>query len=186
MPMGIVSDNDLEKELNNLNKSTTKPKITAEIINNPDKGRQKGSVEVPNSLRNVIAGESIENGRGSALELAKNFDISPSSVSAYTNGSTSTSTYDTKPNGNKVQKVKDKISLKARKRLMSALNFITDDKLANAKLRDVSSVAKDMSAIVKNMESSGPIDLGANGPTFIFYSPKIVSEDRFKVINVKE
>lgn len=185
MPMGIVNDKDFDNELNNLNKPKPQPK--AVIIDPPDLGRPKGGLEVPNGLRNLIGADAIENGRASALELAKNFDISSSSVSAYTNGATSTATYDKKPNGNEIQKVKDRISKRARVKLMDALRHITDDKLTSAKARDLAGIAKDMSGIVKSMEeSNGPNGPGGEGPTFIFYSPRIRNEESFKVIDIQE
>lgn len=187
MAMGIVNDNDFNKEITSLNKKIEKPVITGQIIDPPDLGRQKGSVEVPNGLRNLIGTESIENGRASALALADSFGISPSSVSAYANGATSTSTYDQKPNGNKIQQVKDRISKRARVKLMNALRHITDDKLTSAKARDLAGIAKDMSGIVKNMEeSNGPNGPSGGGPTFIFYSPRIRNEESFKVIDIQE
>lgn len=185
MPMGIVDDKDFNSELINVNKKPDMKKPI--IIDPPDLGRQKGSLEVPNALRNVIGSESIENGRASALELASNFGIGPSSVSAYTAGATSTATIDQKPNVNVVQKVKDKISRRARGKLMDALRYITDDKLRDAKARDLAGIAKDMSGIVKNMEEDkGPLGNGEGGPTFIFYSPRLRSEESYKVIDVRE
>lgn len=194
MAMGIVSDRDFILEQEKLNKpkpdsnqsinQSNQSKVI--VIDPPNLGRPKEGLEVPNGLRNLIGTDAIENGRASALELASNFGISPSSVSAYTNGATSTSTYDNKPNGNKIQEVKDRISTRARNKISMALRHITEDKLKDAKLKDVSSVAKDMSTIVKNMEGNNPVNPGEGGPTFIFYSPRIRNEESFKVIDMQE
>lgn len=187
MAMGIVSDADFQKELGN-----SAPKIpvskTAEVIKQTPKGRGEGNVAVPDSMRKLIGAESVENGRDSAIELAKQFGISPSSVSAYANGSTSTASYDKQPNLPAINGVKERIAKKARNRLSMALSHITDEKLGAAKLTEVSTVARDMAAIVKQMEPEVPKTESdkQNGPTFIFYSPQFRKEEHFDVIDVKE
>lgn len=191
MPMGIVSDDDFLKESNSLGIHLPKPeKPKAEIleIEKNEKGRGKGNVEVPNSLRNLIADTSVNDGRGEALALAKQFGISPSSTSAYTNGSTSTSSYDEKPNKEIVLNAKERLSKKARIRLSKALDQITTDKLAVVKTREAASIAKDMSVIIKNLEEKNETNTpqGQQGPTFVFYSPQVRTEESFKTIQVKE
>src|SRR5215510_11616874 len=154
MPMGIVSDRDFDRERDNARVpvKTPPPKPTAVVIDSPQKGRGNGNVEVPDALRKVIGEESVINGRQSAMEIADAFGISPSSVSAYANGSTSTATYDKSPNISHLLKAKQRISKRARKTLVLALNHITDEKLAVAKVAEVAAVARAMSGIVRDME----------------------------------
>lgn len=191
MAIGIVSSDDFDKEWRVLNNIPNKKsdfndeELSAEIIN-INRGRGEGKLEVPESLREVIAEDALVNGNDSAKELARAFDISDSSVSAYKNGATSTTTYN---EGDKELKshtdaVRQKIGTKARARLLMAMNSITKDKLQDAKLRDVASVANAMSNVIRNIE--GPTDTGNNQTNFIFYAPKTREESAFEVINLKE
>lgn len=191
MPMGIVNDNDFDKELGNLTPlphvdSTKEPRVEGTIVD-MTKGRGQGSVEVPDGLRKLIGQESVTNGRSSALAIANQFGISPSSVSAYTEGARSTATIDTKPNISVINDAKLRVQSKARNRLMTALNSLTKEKIESARARDISSIAKDMSAVIRNMEpEKAQNPLGAGGPTFVFYSPQVRHEEVFEVIHVKE
>lgn len=188
MPLGIVSDKDFERELAD---STDRGRIKADIPSiEPMKrpGRSIGDTNVPDSLRKIIGETSQIEGREAALNLAADFGISPSSVSAYSNGSTSTDSYDKQPNLNHINAAKERISRKARAKLFKSLNHLTDDKLASAKAVDIASVARAMSAIVKEMEPETPKnpDGDKQGPTFVFYSPQIKTEKHYDVINAKE
>lgn len=197
MPMGIVSDKDFDLERSKLDgpdkkesiPTTPPPPITGEVIDVP-RGRPNGAVEVPNGLRKLIGEESAIHGRQSALELAQSFGISPSSTSAYNAGATSTSTYGTTPNKPHIDAAKQRVSNRARSRLMNALRHITNEKLESAKPVELSAIARNMSAIVKDMEPDTPKspngDGKNSGPTFVFYSPQIRKEDHYDVVRVNE
>jgi hypothetical protein len=194
MPMGIVSDKefDMEKEKSSPVKpqreeSNSSVPITGEI-KDVNRGRGIGSVEVPNALRNVIGDESNTNGRQSAVELASQFGISPSSVSAYDVGAHSTSSYAERPNGGVVKQARERIAKRARGKLMKALSKITDDKLDAANAKDLAGIAKDMSAVVRTMEPEEVKVPGSvnNGPTFVFYAPQFRKEEHFDVVHAKE
>ena len=185
MAMGLVNDEDFECELN---KSNQKPLASVkEII----KGRGENSVEVPESLRKIIGETSELDGRKEAVALAKMFDISESSVSAYANGATSTANYNqpsTEPDSiqSHINKSKERISNKARSRLFESLKCITDEKLKEASVRDVSQVARHMSAIIKEQEPTVNTNNENNGIQFIFYSPHLKQEDVYDTITVSE
>lgn len=182
MPMGIVSDNEFDTEL-----SRYVPKQSEVEIVEINKGRGKESLEVPNALRKIIGETSELNGRKEAVELGKQFGISPSSVSAYANGSTSTSSYDEQPNKSHIDGAKERISKKARNRLILALSHLTPEKLESSRARDIAGVAKDMSVIIRNMEPEVTPGLGnLNRPAFIMYVPPFVKEEIFDVIYTKE
>jgi len=183
MPMGIVSDKEFESALND---ATPSPSPVPVKIIDMEKGRGKGNVEVPPALREIIGEESAINGRASALEIANQFGVSPSSVSAYANGSTSTASYDTQPGLIKLNDAKLRVAKKARNRLVMALNSLTQEKIDGAKAKDIAGVAKDMAVVIKSMEPEGPKNNGNGGPTFIFYSPNIRKEEHFDVVHVKE
>lgn len=181
MPIGIVSDSDFDLELERSNKVQR-----GEVRNKIPLGRGINHVEVPESLRKIIGETSEINGREDALNLASKFGISPSSVSAYANGATSTTTYhQSNPDLKKhINNAKEQISNKAKNRLISALDEITPEKLAEAKLRDVSSIARDMSAIIKDLEPEDKVERSETGPTFVFYSPQMKKEDSFETIDM--
>jgi len=174
MAIGIVTDEEFEDEL------------TDELVEikelNIGRGEQK---EVPNSLRKIIGEESIKEGHKNGTELAKQFGISSSSVSAYAKGATSTSSYH-EPNEELKEHIdnsKNQIAVEARSKLLSSLAQITEEKLSGAKVRDLAGVAKDMSAIVKNTEQ---IDSENSGVQFVFLVPPKRKEESFEVIDVKE
>lgn len=194
MAIGIVSEKDFDSEVTKIVPSIREEsKSNDAVIKDIERGRGTGNTEVPNGLRKIIGEESEINGRQSGIELASRFGISPSSVSAYSNGATSTATYNderNKENGitNHINKTKERITKRARNKLLLALNHITEEKLGEAKVRDLAGIAKDMSAVIKNMEpEKEKSDSNTqNGPTFVFYAPQFKDERSFDIIHLKE
>ena len=188
--MGVVSSRDFDSELKNCSSITELPKVVIPkgmVIDSTPKGRGENSIEVPSGLRKLIGNESVTNGRQSALELASNLGISPSSVSAYANGATSTASYNDRPNLSVINQAKERISRRARSKLMLSLSHITEEKLSDAKVRDLAGIARDMSAVIKNIEPEVKDDVQSKtGPTFIFYSPAFRSEEHFDIVQSKE
>lgn len=186
MPMGIVNDSDFESELNNSH--TDRTVINEAIIKDMNRpGRVEGDNNVPDSLRKIIGETAITDGRKEALALANEFGISESSVSAYSNGSTSTTTMDKQPNLDHLNEVRARITSKAIKRMAKAIDCITDEKLAEAKPDVLANVARSMGAIVKEMEPEKPKDgEDKNKPVFIFYSPQFRKEEHFEHIFVQD
>lgn len=176
--LGIVPDDIFDRELGEAQQIGT--------IKDIMRGRGARS-EVPEVIREIIAEDAIASNM-TARELSEKHEISQSSISAYKHGSTSTASYDEPiaellESNNRVRK--DIIS-NARSRLVSALQHITPDKLSEAKLRDVASVAKDMSAIIKNMEPEVKDIPKERAPQFIFFAPQPVKEDIFDTVYTKE
>lgn len=193
--MGIVSEKEFDSELGKL--SPDKGEVKREESNSHSdsevtiidmhKGRGIGNVEVPDALRKVIGLSSITEGRDGALEIARQFGISPSSASAYSVGARSTTSYDERPNKPVINEVKERVSKKARGRLMAALNALTPEKIREAKARDIAGIAKDMAVVIKEMEPDK--DKGSekdNTPQFVFYAPTFRDERSFDTITVKE
>ena len=186
MPMMVVDDNEFEAELKNVTSTPevtrdTNPISTPEVLPPEKPGRKEGDVNVPQSLRKVIAEESHINGRQEAIELAKMFGVSPSSVSAYAKGATSTDTYN-KPNNSLreyINKRKDRATKKALRALHSTLDTLSGKDLDEVKAKDLASIAKDMSAIVKTFEPEGPTVDPSNGNQFIFYAPHFHQESHY-------
>lgn len=178
MPFGILSDEDFSKELEKANSNSNVP------VSNPiEKGRGKNS-EVPEVVREIV-GELATESPSSVESISQKFGVSKSSISAYKNGATSTSSYhspDTKL-AEHINGVRTRLAERAQRRLKSALDAITADKIQAARLRDVSSLAKDMASVIEKMT---PIQTNQqnNQVNFVFYSPRERKEDSFEVIDV--
>lgn len=188
MAIGVVSDEDFLAELGNLTQENNKPS-TAQVVN-IERGRGEGNKGVPESLQKIIGETAIENGRQEARQLTQALGVSDSSLSAYSNGATSTASYH-KPSPTLkpfLEKTKRRIARKAAGRLNTALKSITDEKLAAEDARDLAAIAKDMSAIIRNMEPEK--ENNGAGPTqnnqFILMSPPPMTEDKFDVVIVNE
>jgi len=201
MPIGIVSDEDLFNELNSY--KPAKPLVVppsqvieaekiheGEIIDIPARGRKSGDNNVPDTLRQIIGEDALLNGRESALQIAADFGISASSVSAYTKGSTSTASYNEPKKSiiTHINKARQRAIGKASKTLNAALSSITQEKLDFTDPDKLSGIAKDMSVIIKNLEKQ--IDPGAESgvktPTFVIYAPQFKDERSFEFIQVTE
>ena len=177
--IGIVNDEDFEKEIEDLSKPTpeTKPCVIIDIA------RGRGSKpETPESLRKIIGDTALEG--SSPQAIAEAFHISPSSISAYKVGATSTASYN-KPNKelkDHTDKTRQQITKRASRRIMSAMKHITEDKIANAKLKDISGIAKDMSAVIKNIQPKDNNGMNVTATQYLIYAPRIKKEDEFEVV----
>lgn len=198
MPIGLVSDDDLQKELENLSAHPIQIDPIHPIpihpipIQPPTRGRSDGDINVPNSLRQIIGETAVIDGRRAALKLASDFGISPSSVSAYAKGATSTTTYDTPSKSiiSHINKSRQRAIKRAGNTLNAALSAITQEKLDYADVSDLSGIAKDMSVIIKNLEpphtGPGHDGDGDRAPQFVIYAPTFRDERSFETIEVKE
>ena len=201
MPMGIVSDAEFEKELNNSRPNKTRADIRPVTTlvkdssdssdssdNTIERGRKEGDVNVPDSLRKLLGDVAVTSGRSDALALAKQFGISDSSVSAYSKGARSTATYNDRPSEKVINGAKMRVSMKARRKLLKALDSMTDDKLESCKARDLAGIAKDMAVVMKAMETDSHSGEGESnkGPTFMIFSPQFKSENDYKQVEAKE
>lgn len=188
--LGVVSPEQFQKELSNCAEPVTerKPPNEGIILPNKDKGRGVGNVGVPEELRKLIGEESVIHGRQRALDLASDFGISPSSVSAYAKGATSTATYQ-RPEETLTKFLdsrKKRITKKALRVLHASLDTLTPEKLSTIKARDASAIAKDMSVISKNMEKANENMTGDNKPQFVVYAPTLRDERSYDTIVVND
>lgn len=184
MGMGIVSSDEFDLEIDKFKKIDS-CESSINISDCPTKGRGEGSVEVPDSLRKIIGETAITDGRQSALELAKSFGISSSSVSAYTQGAHSTKSYNQKPNLAHIERAKERITKRARGKLLLALSHITEDKLSEAKLTELASVATAMSKVATDHSPESGNGSGVN-VQFNVFRPRIKEEDDYQVIHVTD
>lgn len=196
MAMGIVTDKDFEKEKERLEtpRPVTVPVITGELVGNvvtTEKGRGNGNVQTPENLRKLIANTAATEGREAAIALGKQFGLSESSVAAYSVGANSTSSYHDRPNSGAVTGARAAASSRALSKLKKAIHHITDDKLKDAKPRELAGIARDMAAVVKAMEPETPKN-GEGGvntggaPAFIFYAPQFKKEEHYETVYAKE
>lgn len=185
--MGIISAEAFNREVKD---SLVPERVTLKVqkvIDTP--GRKEGDVNVPNGLRNLIGATAVEDSRQDALELAASFGISPSSVSAYSNGSTSTDSYDKRPNAPVIDGAKQRVSKRARTVLLRAINHLTDEKLSAAKAGEIASVAKSMSSIMTDMEpkkEDRDREDDNKRPIFIVHAPTLNQENHYETIVAKE
>jgi hypothetical protein len=195
VPIGLVSDELLQEELHRLsgskNPDKTRPHVNpVDIVEIERPGRKEGDVNVPDSLRKIIGEEAVINGRQAALQLASEFGISPSSVSAYANGATSTTTYDTPSKSiiGHINKSRERAIKRAQKTLNGALTAITQEKLDYADPKDLASIAKDMTVVIKNLEPpQQTVDPeGVKAPQFVIFAPQFRDERTFETITVQE
>lgn len=180
MPIGIISDEDFDREIDNKVRTPVNHKII------PDRGRSQGDNNVPESLRKIIGDTAVSDGRKESVALAESFGISKSSASAYANGAVSTSSYN-KPNEKLIEGMNNtrlRIAKRAQNKLMMTLRHLTEDKLEGADAREISGVAKDMATVYDKMQpKSDPRDTVQ--VQFILYKPEMKRMDEYKVIDVE-
>jgi hypothetical protein len=176
MPLMIVTDDEFESEKNKYT-GETRNELKRTIIEH-GRGEKK---EVPQVIREIVADCAI-NGEKPEV-VSKNFNVSPSSISAYKHGATSTSSYDQ----NHRVKTRDRIADKAQYKVLEALNCLTEEKIGNSKATEISSIAKDMASVFEKL--SGKVNPEANdGPQvhLHLYGPKQKSLDHYEVIDLNE
>ena len=189
MPLGTLKNDEFFAELERLNNTKSDDlQNKSKVIDMSQKGRKSGDNNVPEILRKVIAETAIEEGNKNTKVLTRAFGISDSSLSAYKNGATSTTSYH-QPNqelNKTVTDTKTRIASKAKNRILKAIDSITQDKLEGSKAVDLSTIARNLSAVVKNIEPETPISQSGAGPTFIVYNPPQKREESFETIILKE
>jgi len=86
-----------------------------------------------------------------------------------------------------LNKTRQRITKRAAGKLYKSLGVIDDESLEKLSALEASTVAKNMSAIIKNMEP--PDAKGGttvNGPVITFYAPHLVREEVFETIQLNE
>ena len=184
MPLGILTDKEFEDELNSLNgNKPIKETEVARIEKMPTSGRNEGDTNKPETLRQVIAECKINGADDKAIMEA--FKTSTSSIHAYSNGKNSTASDHANDKLAKfVKNARNSITRKASRRLISALDQITDDKISELKANEISVLAKNMSSIINDMqEKNTNIDNSMNAQ-FVIFAPPQKPIDRYDVIEV--
>lgn len=190
MPLGIVSSDDFAQALRAL-ESKSSPLESKSPDGSIEKlykgGRDPGAIEIPDPIRKIIGEAAIEDGNQSAQKITEFLGINKNQVTAYKNGATSTATYHNPDASlkNYMTRTRERISKRASRKLLSALDHMTEDKLKEASAPELAGVARAMSAVVKDMippsESTGQLT-----PQLVIYAPKITDETKFPIIDVVE
>lgn len=173
MPMMNVSDSDFELEISRLN-------VDYKTL---EAGRGNGKTAVPQEVRKLVASEALAG--ISIEEIKEKYNVSASSISAYKNGATSTSSYHSKDKelANNNDRVKTTISERAEGVILESIGLLTLERLDKAKARDIAGIAKDMSAVMSNMKEGGNVNNGVNITIMV---PPVRAEEDFKVIDIGE
>lgn len=181
MAIGIVNSDEFESELEKMNGSA----IKSEIVRQNPLGRGNGNKAVPEGIKKIIGESHVEG--NDRKEIARAFSVSDSSVSAYANGSNSTASYHQRdPELVKhLNKTKDRITKRASRVLMNSLGAITDDSLKEIDPVKASVIARNMGAIIKDMEPEH-VDETNLQQNIIFYAPRMKQESEFEVIDLVE
>lgn len=184
MPLGIVSDELFDSELNK--KDNKEPEMNiAEVLDLPNLGRPEGKENTPDFIRNII-GEEVING-ADRKQLSQLFNVGPQVPGIYAKGARSAATYNDRDNSTAkhVNSVRERIVKKASNRLAVALNEITPEKLADVSARDLSTVAKNMSAIIKDMSPEEKPDTNP-AAQIIIYAPQKNEISNYEVMQLQE
>lgn len=174
MAIGIVSNEEFDVELAKFTSSSRQ-------VEHRDRNPKLSDPNVPASLRQVIQEEAIKG--TPPKELSKIFGVDSNTIGSYKHGYTE----NTRRNTNEAlvrsgQATRIRIASKAQSKIISAMRFMTDDKLQHAKARDLAGIAKDMSTVVNNME--GNSSNSSNQNNFVFFSPRTKQSDEYEVIEV--
>ena len=183
MAIGVVTGDAFEREMRALNIVPDIEHQVNEEVRALVRGRGN-KPEVPMEMRALIATE--KQAGASSKELQDEFGVSASSVSAYANGATSTATYNDpeKAITDALEASANVVIGKAQKKLLSALDAISESKLLDAKPNVASAVARDMSNIVKNMKPEAGLTINNN--KIVVFKPRTREEDEFETIHVIE
>lgn len=179
MPLGILSDEEFNKEVNNNNNNVVSKNVVIKEINKS--GRNEGDVNKPESLRKVIA-ECKVNGAADS-DIMEVFKTSPSSINAYSNGKNGTNEERNEKLTSFVKMMRGKITKRASRKLIVALDSLTEDKIKESKGTEISVIAKNLSAIISENEHKQE-QLGNLNAHFHIYSPPQKSLDKYEVIDV--
>jgi len=180
MPMLIVDDEAFELEINRCNPSKS------QVIHMPKKGRPEGCIETPESIRKLIAGDAID-GIATTKEIAKEYDVSMSSVNAYKGDSTSTDRMVNKIVDSDLKRHNDnkrkKLNSLAHKVSRKALEHITDEKLEASKATDLSQIAANAARVIDKTTPKEPNSPVTNN--IHFYSPQQIRKENFEVVDAE-
>ena len=178
----MVSDQEFESEIDSLNAVVNRPKfeVLTKVI-----ARGRGNVkEIDGSIRALVAQEAILGTPSKVIQ--EEFGVSASSVSAYKNDKTSTSSDKIDENlARSNSDTRDIIKGKAFNKLISAIEAIDENKLAESSPKTAAQVAQQMSSVIKNISPDSDAGKSQIGQVII-YRPRMKEEEDYDIIDVQK
>lgn len=158
------------------------PRVKLVLPQGKNGGRLPGRKNMTDEEREDCGVLANVAGNGIAAEI---FGVHPTTASSLSNGKVAGSEKPELKNAitERVEKYKDQIEERAAERLLAAINFLDDDKLANSKATELSQIAANMSKTLDNVKPRGTGDKGPKVNIFI-HQPKQATEDNFEVIEI--
>lgn len=166
-----------QNESHQIESHQNKPNLS--VIAHKFRGRTKGRKNVPEFLRPVIAAAGELSG---IEETAKAFELSRPSVSTMKHGKVTycDTTRENKEMKSKTELILDKVNENAADRILKSISYITDEKLENSKVSDLSTVAANMARII---EKTNPKKQEAQvGTQILIYAPSLKQENQFEIV----
>lgn len=177
-----------EADASNLNEAPS-VKI-AELVDEPieespkqeskGSGRTVGATQIPDALRGIIASHTTLT---SSVQAARDFGISTSAAysmsQGYRGGMAPSNNFDQKII-DKRNELLDSAADKAMDKMLLAIGLINNDNLKDAKVRDISAVAKDMASIVEKVRAKN--DDGKKQGNIVIVAPTLRDESHFQVV----
>lgn len=211
MPLGIISDEEFNKEIENSGQSnhnekkidfdnstntgldyhdTNQPRTPETmIVEMPGVGRHPEVGNVPQSLRKLLGEEVAINGLKSAMHLANSVGgLSQPTLSSYGSGNISRNnpSSDGDDLTNYLNNRKSKITKKALNKLTLVMSMIDEEKLLGCDAKELSTIAKDMATVSKQMEPTVKEAEKKEPVQFIMYAPQIKNEQHYETIAAKD
>lgn len=177
--MPFLTDEEIESKLNSPDNLVNR--LTLHTI---QRGRPEGASNIPMEIRKVVT--VLTNEGESSSSVAKAFNIGESVVQRASQGYVTE-----RQENNELKDVIDRIKSKKRDaesqaidKVLETLNILTPEKLSSvSKVKDISSIAKDMAVIANQLSDKGSND-GEVGVHLHLYAPKSKSLDDYDIIDV--
>ena len=166
--------------------------VTSDMIRNPmGAGRMKDVSNVPQSLRKIIAEESVTNGNKSAKSLINGLGVtlSDATISTYKSGNVSPSNGVSIKDTDLLEYInqrKGKLGKKALNKLNLALLHLDEAKMSGLDAKELSGVAKDMAIIVDKMQPTKRDEEKVAPVQFVIMAPQINNESHYQVVKAKD
>ena len=166
--------------------------VTSDMIRNPmGAGRMKDVSNVPQSLRKIIAEESVTNGNKSAKNLLSGLgtSLSDATISTYKSGNVSPSNGISVKDTDLLEYInqrKGKLGKKALNKLNLALLHLDEAKMSGLDAKELSGVAKDMAIIVDKMQPTKRDEEKVAPVQFVIMAPQINTEAYYQTVKAKD
>lgn len=176
---GIISEEELQRKLENPDNLINRKDIIVERIRIRDSGRREGDKNIPEPVKELAG---VLGHFDTLSNVAEALNISTSQVHQYKNGRNGQHS----PNDELKDKIDERLGNArdiALDRLVDSLNVITPEKLKSIKAVNAASIAQKMASV---LEKTGEKKNDIGNVIFQLYYPKIAEEQKFEVIEVEK